>query len=195
MRGWALRFVARFALLYAVLLIGAARLPVYLWIEHALVRLVAPALRSTPDAVRSLGIEIEDGTPRYRYAVERSGTRRVLGGPIHVHGFVPLLTLALVLATPGLARTRRACLPAALVLASGVLLGAGMLLSDLAAYERAAFPGATGPCGGAWFDGLHWTAGAGLLPLVLWSFAAFGARSATQADKTRAPPEAPRREP
>jgi hypothetical protein len=178
-RSWSLRFVARFALLYGVLLVSAVRLPLYVWIEQALVRLVTPALHSTADTLRSLEIESAAGeTPRYRYTVERSGVRRSLGGPIHLHGFVPLLVLALVLATPGLARSKRAHLPAALAIASGLLLAAVMLMSDLTAYERSAFPGSPGPCGGTavWFDGLHRTAGAGLLPLVLWALAAFWAR-------------------
>ena len=174
MRGQILRFVACFALLYAAVLLTATRVPIYLWIEHALVRLVNPTLPNGDGALRKLSLDTSSGVPSYLYEVELAGIRRALGGPIHVHGFVPLVTLALVLATPQLTRAKRTGFAVAGTLASA-LLAAGMLMSDLQGYERAAFPSSDGPYPRAisLFDGLHRTAGAGLIPLVLWSFAAF----------------------
>jgi hypothetical protein len=173
-RGQIVRFVARFALLYAALLLIATRVPIYVWIEHALVRAVEPTLASGGNAVRELSLDTSAGAPAYRYEVELAGIRRALDGPIHVHGFVPLMTLALVLATPQLSRAKRAGFAVAGTLASA-LLAAGMLMSDLQGYELAAFPSSSGPYPRviALFDGLHRTAAAGLIPLVLWSFAAF----------------------
>jgi hypothetical protein len=168
---WAASFAARFALLYAGLLVIAAQFPVYLWLEHALVWLVQATLPSAGAVQRQLWLEAGSGAPLYRYDVALGGLRELLGGPIHLHGFVPLVTVALVLATPRLGPARRAGYAAA---AAGLamLLAAGMLMSDLQGWERAAFPGSRGPYPRAiaLFEGLHRTAGAGLIPLVLWSF-------------------------
>jgi hypothetical protein len=179
MRTWSARFVARFSLLYAAVVLVSAMLPIYVWIEHALVWLVDPMLLSASGAPRELWIAGGEDGARYQYEVELiSGARRALGGPIHLHGFVPLSTLALVLATPRPGRVRRASLAAAGVLACSLVLALGMLMSDLQGYERAAFPGSSGPFPRAiaLFDGLHRTAGAGLLPLVLWTFACYPLR-------------------
>lgn len=168
---WAACFATRFALLYGLLLLLAAQLPVYLWLERALVWLVDASLSSTAGAQRQLWLDASGSAAVYRYEVAIGGVPRALGGPIHLHGFVPLLTLALVLATPRLAAAMRAGFAGAGALA-GMLLAAGMLMSDLQGWERAAFPGAGGPYPRAIavFDGLHRTAAAGLIPLVLWSF-------------------------
>jgi hypothetical protein len=167
---WAASFAARFALLYALLLVLAAQLPVYLWLEHALVWLVEVTLPGDAALRRQLWLDAS-GAPVYRYDVALGSVRQVLGGPIHLHGFVPLVTVALVLATPRLGAARRAGFAAAAALAA-MLLAAGMLMSDLQGWERAAFPGSRGPYPRAiaLFYGLHRTAGAGLIPLVLWSF-------------------------
>lgn len=177
---WAAYFAARFALLYALLLLIAAQLPVYVWLEHALVGLVEPSLANAAGVQRQLWLDASGADPIYHYEVASAGVRRTLGGPIHLHGFVPLVTLALVLATPRLSPARRAGFAAAGALAA-MLLAAGMLMSDLQGYERAAFPGSSGPYPRAiaLFDGLHRTAGAGLIPLVLWSFLAFPVLSRT----------------
>lgn len=169
------RAVVQFALLYAGLTWLASVAPVYPAIERALAALAGAALGpfEAEGEHRSLRIESPDGTAVYRFDVEIDGRRRILGGPIRLHGFVPLLFVALVLATPGLSWKRRGI---SLVVGTGacMLLATGMLMNYLQVLERAAFPGSDGPYPQAisWLDAVGRTAAGGLLPLVLWAFAA-----------------------
>ncbi len=95
--------------------------------------------------------------------------------------------LALVLATPG-AGWRRLVTTLA---AGGALIFAidvGMLMNDLQSSERSLFPDAGGPFPApiALIGGLHDTAGAGILPVVLWTFFLAGPALA----RARASPDA-----
>jgi hypothetical protein len=97
---------------------------------------------------------------------------------MHVHGFVALLFVALVLATPWLGVRRLALAASAgAVLVSTICVL--MLMSDVAGWEgeaRAAMSLSPGsrpywlPVGFA--AGLHQTAAAGLLPIVYWALVA-----------------------
>lgn len=168
---WSRTFALRFALLYAALLGAAAIAPLYVWGERALV--CAADLLASAGPARTLALDEREAPPVYRYSV----AGRELEGPMHAHGFVVLLTAALVLATPGITERKRWLSGSAALLAA-VLLALGMLASDLRALEAQAFPGTGGAFASALglFGGLHRTAGAGLLPLVLWTFAAFALR-------------------
>jgi hypothetical protein len=97
---------------------------------------------------------------------------------LHAHGFVALLFLALVLASPWLG-ARRLALAASTGAVLVVVLCVLMLMSDVARWEdeaRAAMnlaPGARPywlPVG--FVAGLHQTAAAGLLPIVYWALVA-----------------------
>ena len=169
------RTVLQFAALYAGLTWLASVAPVYPAIERVVAAGAHAALApfASGDERRALSIESRDGVSMYRFDVEIDGRRRILGGPIRFHGFIPLLFVALVLATPGLSWRRRG-LSLLVGGAACLLLATGMLMSHLQDLERAAFPDSDGPYPGfiKWMDGIGRTAAGGLLPVVLWAFAA-----------------------
>lgn len=170
--------LARFALVYGVLVALCAVLPVYVWIERAATAVAAVPLRERAQVARSLYFEPRADPPAYVYELRVGALPRELRRAYHKHGFVLVLVVALVLATPGLDARRRALL----------LAGAGgaafalcvlMLMSDLEVWERAALAEANlGAVSGPYWvplgaiQGLHRTAAAGLLPVILWAFLA-----------------------
>jgi hypothetical protein len=171
-------FVARFALIYGALAWAAAVLPVYAEMERPFVAVANALLRESPGESRALSLErdADGGSYVYQLRVGELG-RRVQRG-LHAHGFVALLFLALVLASPWLG-ARRLALAASTGAALVVVLCVLMLMSDVARWEdeaRAAMnlaPGARPywlPVG--FVAGLHQTAAAGMLPIVYWALVA-----------------------
>ncbi|HKC52826.1 MAG TPA: hypothetical protein VKF60_18700 [Myxococcota bacterium] len=166
--------VVRFAVVYGLLAGLAALLPVYAQLERPLVAVANGLLHETPTETRTLSFERKDdgGTYSYELRVGELG-RRVERG-MHAHGFVALLFVALVLATPWLGARRlalAACGGAALVLAISAL----MLMSDVARWEEEARAAMNLPLGSRPYGvpigfaaGLHQTAAGGVLPIVYW---------------------------
>ena len=169
----------RFAVLYAVLLGVALRVPLFAHFERPLVVVVNDVLQaiSAPDTTRRL--ELTRGPAAWSYVLhlERHGdserqteTKRVEKS-YHAHAYVLVLLIALILATPGLSwRRRLGCLVVASAMAFA--LTAGLLLSDVQAWEHEAF-GRKTTSGFLWgtaavFDAVHRTSAAGLLPILLW---------------------------
>ena len=172
----ALVLVARFALVYGLLVGLCAVVPVYAWIESAASRVAAVALRERAMESRSLELAQRGDALVYVYELRVGAIKQTIERPFHKHAFVLVLYLALVLATPALGAR-----DLALALLGGgaivFLLCVAMLMSDLELWERdalaaAGYPGAPGPFPVAlgFIEGLHRTAAAGLLPLILWTF-------------------------
>lgn len=168
--------LARFALVYGVLVALCAVAPVYVWIERAATSVAALPLRERALEVRRLSFEPRADPPAYVYELRLGGMSREMRRAYHRHGFVLVLVVALVLATPGIGARRRALLLAAGG-AAGFALCVAMLMSDVETWEREA-RGALGATRGPYpfplgfVQGLHRTAAAGLLPVVLWAFLA-----------------------
>lgn len=182
-------YVARFALLYGVLVWLCATLPVYEWVESAVARVAATGLRERPMEARALAIERRDDSPVYKYTFRVGAIAKEIERPLHKHAFVLVLYLALVLATPGL-DTRDRLVGALGGGAIVFLLCVGMLMGDIELWERealeaAGYPGPPGPfpIPLGFIEGLHRTAAAGLLPLILWAF--FAASRARKIARTR----------
>jgi len=174
----ALFFVARFALVYGALAWLAAVFPVYAQIERPFVAIANALLRETATETRALSLERRDGGGTYVYELHVGELGRRVEHGMHVHGFVALLFVALVLATPwlGVRRLARAAAAGAVLVSTICVL---MLMSDVAGWEgeaRAAMSLSPGsrpywlPVGFA--AGLHQTAAAGLLPIVYWALVA-----------------------
>ncbi|HTO51979.1 MAG TPA: hypothetical protein VMR50_01225 [Myxococcota bacterium] len=167
---------ARFALVYGALTWLAAVTPVYAALERPCVRVANALLRESADETRALSLEPRDGAAVYLYELRVGSQGRRLERGMHAHGFVELLFIALVAATPwGVTRRLGWALVsgAALVFAVCVL----MLMSDVAGWEAEA-RGAMGlaalsgrpyaiPLG--FVAGLHQTAAAGLIPIAFWT--------------------------
>ena len=66
---------------------------------HALVAVVDLSLQWPSDATRSLSLDLNSQPPRYRYGLTIAGTTRELGGPMRLHGFIPVLFAALLALT------------------------------------------------------------------------------------------------
>jgi hypothetical protein len=125
---------------------------------------------------RTLALERRGDSFVYVYDVRIGAVSRTLAQPYHKHAFVLVLYLALVLATPGLGRRKLAFA----LLGGGTvvfLLCVGMLMSDVVRWEADALAGAgldgvpgPWPVPVGFMAGLHRTAAAGLLPVVLWVF-------------------------
>lgn len=172
----ALVLIARFAVVYGLLVGLCAALPVYAWIESAATRVAGAALRERALEVRELRLERRAEAFVYVYDLRVGAIARTIERPYHKHAFVLVLYLALVLATPRLGARDLAIAS----LAGGAvvfLLCVAMLMSDLELWEREALaaaghPGAPGPfpVSFGFIEGLHRTAAAGLLPLILWTF-------------------------
>jgi hypothetical protein len=174
MRRSALILLARFALIYGLLVWLCASVPVYAWIEGAATRVAASMLRERAMQARSLALEQRGDSTVYVYDLRVGAVSRTLEKPYHKHAVVLVLYLALVLATPGL-RPRQLAL--ALLGGGGVvfLLCVAMLMSDVALWETSALREVgLGDIPGPWpvplgfMAGLHRTAAAGLLPVILW---------------------------
>jgi hypothetical protein len=184
----ALVYVARFALVYGLLVWLCASLPVYEWIETAVARVAAAPLRERAMETRSLALEPRQHGAVYRYAFRVGAIAKEIERPFHKHGFVLVLFVALVLATPALGARERL----AFGLGGGAvvfLLCVLMLMSDVELWERqaleaAGYPGPPGPypIPLGFIEGLHRTAAAGLLPLCLWAF--FVASRARRRERT-----------
>ena len=177
MKRLVLRFVLQFALIYAALVWLASAIPVYVWIERALVGFVDLTLqmRSAADVSRELALDLQQAPPVYRLSIDFGQEARVLGGPMRLHGFLPVLFVALVIATPRLALKRRLI---SLVVGSALclLLASGMLMNYVQTLERRSFPTSPGPYP-AWIglvNGLQRTAAGGLIPVILWGFLVSG---------------------
>ena len=167
---------ARFALAYGALTWLAAVTPVYAELERPFTRIAAALLRQSPDETRALSFQAHDMSGTYSYELRVGTQGRKLERGMHAHGFVALLFLALVAATPWLgARGTAACVAggAVLVLAVCVL----MLMSDVAGWDaelRAALGQSAGsgrpyPVPLGFVAGLHQTAAAGVLPIAYWA--------------------------
>ena len=172
----ALWIAVRFALVYGALTWLAAVTPLYLALERPLVRVANALLHQSADETRSLALEPRDGAPTYLYELRVGTQGRRLERGMHAHGFVALLYLALVAATPW-TLLRRLALPAAagaLLVFTVCLL---MLMGDVAGWEAEARSAmglavASGrpylvPLG--FVAGLHQTAAAGLIPIAYWT--------------------------
>jgi hypothetical protein len=178
-----LLLVVRFAVVYGLLAWLAAVWPVYAQLERPLVAIASALLHETATETRSLSFEPrgEGGTYSYELHVGKLGRR--VGRDMHAHGFVALLFVALVLATPWLG-ARRFILAfsggAALTLVICLL----MLMSDVATWEQEARAAMSLPSGSRPYGlpigfaaGLHQTAAAGLLPIVYWVLVAIRPRA------------------
>jgi hypothetical protein len=161
----------RFGLWYAALLAIAVWVPLFEQLERPVVAGVDAILArdAKPGITRSLALVPRESGWVYTLDLERDGVRRSIERSLHPHGYVLLLFVALVLATPALGwRVRVGAL--AVGAAIGLPFAAGLLLSDVVAWERAAFPDASAV--DAWavrgFASLHRSAGAALLPPLLW---------------------------
>lgn len=172
----ALILVARFALVYGLLVWLCASVPVYAWIESAATRVASAMLRERAQEARSLALERRGDAFVYVYGLRVGAVSRTLERPYHKHAFVLVLFLALVLATPGLGAR-----DLALAFVGGgalvFLLCVAMLMSDVEHWESAALVEAglaptAGPYGVplGFVEGLHRTAAAGLLPIMVWVF-------------------------
>jgi len=172
----ALVLVARFALVYGLLVWLCASVPVYAWIESAASRVADAGLRERAMESRALELERRGDAFVYVYDLRVGAISRTLEHPYHKHAFVLVLYLALVLATPKLGA--RDLASAALGGGAVVfLLCVAMLMSDVERWEidalaAAGYPGAPGPfpVSLGFIEGLHRTAAAGLLPVILWTF-------------------------
>jgi hypothetical protein len=172
----ALALVARFAVVYGLFVGLCAVLPVYAWIESAAVRVAAAGLRERAMESRALRFEQRQDAFFYVYELRVGAIAKTIERPFHKHAFVLVLYLALVLATPRLGARDLALA----VLGGGAvvfLLCVAMLMSDLELWERdvlaaAGYAGARGPypVSLGFIEGLHRTAAAGLLPVILWTF-------------------------
>jgi len=188
---FALLLLARFALVYGLLVWLCASVPVYAFLEGAATRAAAAGLRQGAMQSRSLVLERRGDAFVYVYALRVGTVSRSLEQPYHKHAFVLVLFLALVLATPGLARRELATA----FFAGGALvflLCLAMLMSDVAVWERAALAEAgVAETVGPWpvplgfIAGLHRTAAAGLLPVIVWAFFA-GSRAGSRARRPSA---------
>lgn len=172
----ALWLAARFALAYGALTWLAAVTPVYAELERPFTRIAAALLRQSPGETRELSFQVHEMGGTYGYELRLGAQGRRLERGMHAHGFVAVLFLALVAATPWLGARRTAAAVgggAALVLAVCVL----MLMSDVAGWEaeaRAAL--GQSPDSGrpyllplGFVAGLHQTAAAGILPIAYWA--------------------------
>jgi hypothetical protein len=171
-----LLLLARFALVYGVLVALCALLPVYVWIERAATVVADVPLHQRALEARSLRFEPRADPPAYVYELRIGAAPRELRRAYHKHGFVLVLIVALVLATPGLALRRRVAMLAG-GSALAFLLCVAMLMSDVEVWEHenlaaSNLQAATGPylVPLGWVRGLHRTAAAGILPVILWVF-------------------------
>lgn len=172
---FALLLLARFAVIYGLAVWLCASVPVYAWIEAGATRVAAAALRGGAMQSRALALEPRDDSYVYVYDLRVGAVSKRLERPYHKHAFVFVVFLALVLATPGLRARERLV---ALLAGGGLvfLLGVAMLMSDVERWEREVLAAAglalTRPFSVslALVEGLHRTAAAGLLPVILWTF-------------------------
>jgi len=176
-RRWLL-WLARFALVYGALAGLAAVLPLYRGIERPLVVLADALLRQHAMESRELSLEPRGSGAVYVYALRLGGQSQRIERPMHAHGFVALLFLALVASTPwpGARRFAGAFAGGALLVVAIMLL---MLMSDVEGWERAAVAAAglepgVGPylLPLGFVAGLHQTAAAGVIPIVYWALVA-----------------------
>lgn len=170
-----LALLVRFAAIYAALVALCAVLPAYVWIERAVTAAAAVPLAERAQVARSLSFEPRADPPAYVYELRVGAVAREIRRAYHKHGFLLVLVVALVLATPGLGAKRGALLFAAGA-AAGFLLCVLLLMSDVEAWEHAALAQANlGALPGPYpiplgfLQGLHRTAAAGLLPVGLWA--------------------------
>jgi len=190
----ALLLLARFAVVYGLLIWLCASVPVYAWIEGGASRVATAALREGALQSRALALERRGDAFVYVYDLRVGAVSRRLEHPYHKHAFVLVLFLALVLATPWLGARELAVA----LLGGGTvvfLLCVAMLMSDIEIWEREALAEAgLAETAGPWpvplgfIQGLHRTAAAGLLPVMLWTlFAASraGLRVRTQRATSR----------
>lgn len=181
-RNLATQLLLRFAAVYALVLVLCALFPVYACCESLVAWVTEQTLELTDDAAlaRSLSFEREGAGGHYVYGVRYRDSENSVELPFHPHAMPLLLLLALVLAAPGIdLRTRVTALVAAGVVMFAVAVG--MLMGDIQDWELsgawAALPAElAGPFG--WpvelVRGLHGTAAAALLPVVVWIFLLWG---------------------
>jgi hypothetical protein len=187
----ALLLLARFAVVYGVLVALCAGLPVYAAIERAATAVASAPLRQRALESRALRFEVSVDPPEYVYELRVGAVSRELRRVYHKHGFVLVLFVALALATPGLG-LRRGALFLAGGAAAAFLLCVAMLMSDVEVWERDALAQAGVEASAGPYllplgvvQGLHRTAAAGLLPVILWTFLAIR-RDESRARRSRA---------
>lgn len=171
----ALLLLARFAVIYGLAVWLCASVPVYAWVEAGATRVAAAALRGGAMQSRALAFEPRDESYVYVYDLRVGAVAKRIERPYHKHAFVLVVFLALVLATPGLGHRERL---AALLLGGGLvfLLGVAMLMSDVERWESEVLAAAglaltrPFPVSLQLISGLHRTAAAGILPVILWTF-------------------------
>lgn len=172
---FALLLVARFAVIYGLAVWLCASVPVYAWIEAGATRVAAAALRGGAMQSRALALELREDSYVYVYELRVGAVGNRIERPYHKHAFVFVVFVALVLATPRLRARERL---AALLAGGGLvfLLGVAMLMSDVERWEHEVLAAAglaltrPFPVSLALVEGLHRTAAAGLLPVILWTF-------------------------
>lgn len=176
-----LLLLLRFAVAFGLLAWLAAAFPVYPWLERPLVAAANALLHQRAQESRSLAL-VQRGGDHWLYVYElRVGEQRsVVDRPMHAHGFIALIFASLVLATPW-PGARRAALLVGIGAPLVFVLCTLMLMSDVALWEAetVAALGLQPPAPGPYriplgfVAGLHRTAAAGLLPVVLWALVAF----------------------
>ena len=185
----ALLLVARFAVVYGLVVWLCSSVPIYAWLETATTRVAATALRQGAMQSRALDFERRGDAFVYVYDLRVGAVSRKVETPYHKHAFVLVLFLALVLATPRLGAGERGFA----LLAGGAVVFAlcvAMLMSDVELWERETLAAAgLADVSGPWpvrlgfIAGLHRTAAAGLLPVILWTY--FAASRAESRARTR----------
>ncbi len=184
---FALLLLARFVVVYGLLVWLCASVPVYAFIESGATRVANASLTGGAMQSRALGFEWKGDASVYVYDLRVGAVVRKLERPYHKHAFVLVLFVALVLATP---RLRARDVGVALLAGGGLvfLLCVAMLMSDVERWEREALRGiaVTRPflISLGFVEGLHRTAAAGILPVILWTFFA----SRQLAARVRTPP-------
>ena len=168
-------FLLGFAVIYGLVLLICWRFPVYAYYERANSALVAQTLRltDTRKVTRSLELEKKSGSWIYAYSLRINEEARTIERPYHPHAMPLFLFLALVLASPGLGRIWQLRF---LIIGGGsmAVVAACMLMSDLHLWEMEVVSDPEHSRPFTWsryvIPGLHRTAAAALLPIVIWAF-------------------------
>jgi hypothetical protein len=175
----ALLVALRFAVVYGALTWLAAVTPVYAELERPTAAIANALLRDGAGESRALSFQTEGMGGSYTYELRSGAQGRRLERPMHAHGFVMLLFIALAAASPWLGARRFAI--AASAGALGVLLVCVLMLMGDVAHWDAEAHALLGQSDAAsrpylvplgFVAGLHQTAAAGILPIAYWAMLA-----------------------